>query len=207
LELVRADLQTVDRLTDLLLDHVPHPCDGIDAAERLFRARAPVGLVTLISVIMPPMTSMPTKMRPRFFSSGADAGADFRSRAESSVASAVPPTTRLERMAPEGGFRLIAPTGSPSTMRMRLSPSLTAGRKACAMKGSGTILLKRSTMDSRLPSSLAELEHPCPAMAVQRLQHDIAVTLAEFADAGDVARDQRCGLKIGEHQRQNFFGR
>ena len=73
------------------------------------------------------------------------------------------------------------PTGSPSTSRMRLSPSITAGRKACAMKGSGHIWEKRPTTASRLLSSRADLQHPCPAMAVERLQDDVAMALAEVA--------------------------
>ena len=52
-------------------------------------------------------------------------------RASSRVAfTARPPTWRLARISPSAGTRSRAPRGSPSTRRMRLSPSRTAGQVA-----------------------------------------------------------------------------
>src|SRR6201991_3838907 len=96
-------------------------------------ARMPVGDVTLISVRLSSITSMPTNKSPRFFNSGASVAQISRSRGVNSAAWAAPPRTMLERRSSACGTRLTAPANSPSTRMIRLSPCFTAGGGAPAV--------------------------------------------------------------------------
>ena len=60
-----------------------------------------------------------------------DAAQEWGRKAAAASAKATSPTRRVLPSS-AAGTRLMAPTGSPSISRMRLSPSFTAGRKACA---------------------------------------------------------------------------
>ena len=81
-----------------------HIRPGVSVPLNLSIATMPVGEVTLISVShLPPMTSMPTNSSPRRLSSGPSAAQISRSVSVSSLASAVPPAARLERMSPFAG--------------------------------------------------------------------------------------------------------
>ena len=128
-----------------------------------FSCWAPVGLVTLISVSQSPITSMPTKIRPRRFSSGPMAAQISRSRAVRSTGSATPPTRRFDRTAPFIGTRLIAPTGSPSIRMMRLSPASTAGRNFWITSGSRDAVAWISIRAPRFGSPAFSLTTPEPA--------------------------------------------
>src|SRR5262245_5891910 len=137
---------------------------GVSDPLNLSIATMPVGEVTLISVISPPMTSMPTNSRPRRFNSGPIASQISCSRAVSSVCSAVPPAARLERNSPSFGLRLMAPATSPSTRTMRLSPSATAGRKAWAIYGSCQMEPNSSARAVRFVPSRPIRNTPSPAL-------------------------------------------
>jgi hypothetical protein len=89
----------------------------------------PVGLVTLISVRQSPMTSRPTRSRPRRASTGPIASAISRSRWLSSCATPLPPTARLPRISLPCGMRASeCGTGTPSMTITRLSPCAMACR-------------------------------------------------------------------------------
>src|SRR5215212_4103139 len=107
---------------------------------RLAIARIPVGQVTLISVRLPSITSMPTNSSPRSRSAGPRVAQISRSRSERSVACAAPPRTMLERRSSGAGTRLTAPAYLPSTRMMRLSPCFTAGRNRCTTQGSRKVV-------------------------------------------------------------------
>ncbi len=172
---------------------------------RRFSARAPVGEVTLISVIMPPMTSMPTKIRPALLQLRPDAGADFLfARAQ---------VRRLGRAADDevgadGADGRLAVDGADGLAvdDQDALVALADGREeGLRDEGLGDHLVEEVDDGFKIAVLAADLEHACPAMAVQRLQHDVAVALAEFAHAGDVARDERGRLQVGKQERQDFF--
>ena len=71
-------------------------------------SRIQVGLVTLISVTLSPITSNPTKYRPRFFNSGAIVSAINLSVALSGLASPLPPAAKLPRVSPCAGIHRLA---------------------------------------------------------------------------------------------------
>ena len=125
-------------------------------------ARIPVGEVTLISVSQPSITSMPTKTRPRRFNSGPMRAQIARSRAVSSVSAAAPPRTMLERMSSPAGTRLTAPSASPSTRMMRLSPSETCGRNFWITHGSRKVVENRSNSDPKFGSRTPTLNTEPP---------------------------------------------
>ena len=126
-------------------------------------SRMPVGLVTLISLRRPSITSMPTKNRPSARRAGASSAQMLSSVALSAVASGLPPTARLLRKSSPAGRRLTAPRGSPFTSRMRLSPAVTPGRKACTITGRLSWPVTSSSR-ARRPGVLAEAKTtPWPA--------------------------------------------
>ena len=115
-------------------------------------ARMPVGEVTLISVRLPSITSMPTNNSPRSRSAGASAVHISRSRGVSSVAWAAPPRTMLERRSSAAGTRFTAPANSPSTRMMRLSPCLISGRKRWITQGSRKVTENISNSEPKFMS-------------------------------------------------------
>ena len=122
-----------------------------------------MGLVTLISLRRPSITSMPTKNKPSARNAGANSAQMALSAAVSSVTSGAPPTARFLRNSPPAGMRFTAPRGSPSTSRMRLSPALTPGRKACTITGSCSWPVTSSSR-ARKPGVAAEANTtPWPA--------------------------------------------
>src|SRR6201992_643443 len=115
-------------------------------------ARMPVGEVTLISVRLPSITSMPTNSSPRSRSLGPSVVHISRSRLDNSVACAAPPRTMFERRASAAGTRLTAPANSPSTRMMRLSPCLTSGRKRWITQGSLKVTENMSNSEPKFMS-------------------------------------------------------
>ena len=93
----------------------------------------------------------------------------------------------LERASPSAGTRLMAPTGSPSTRMMRLSPFAHLRQVALddegLAEGGGEDLEQRG----EVLVALADPEHAGAAIAVERLDDDVAVLLAEGADLARVA--------------------
>ena len=59
------------------------------------------------------------------------------------------------------------------------------------MKGSRKAWVKSSSSDEKFWSLLAQAEHARAAIAVERLQDDVAMGAAEGGDLGRVAGDQR----------------
>src|SRR6185437_662742 len=89
-------------------------------------SRMPVGLVTLISVTKPPMTSSPTKSMPLAASAGPIWPASQRSRSSSGRPTPRAPAARLPRLSWGCGIRANAyGTGSPSMRSTRESPVAT----------------------------------------------------------------------------------
>jgi len=107
-------------------------------------ARIPVGDVTLISVRLPSITSMPTNNSPRSRNAGPSVAQISRSRGDRSVACAAPPRTMFDRRSSAAGTRLTAPANSPSTRMMRLSPSFTSGRNFWMTQGSRNVTANMS---------------------------------------------------------------
>ena len=126
-------------------------------------SRTPVGLVTLISLRRPSITSMPTKKSPSARSTGASSAQISRSASLRAAASGAPPTARLLRNSPPVGTRFTAPSGSPSTSRMRLSPAFTPGRKACTITGRASIWVTSSSRARRPGVPAAANTTPWPA--------------------------------------------
>ena len=124
---------------------------------------------------------MPTKNRPASRRAGPISVQISRSAALSSVAWGAPPTARLLRNSPSLGTRLIAPRASPSTSKMRLSPALTPGRKACTITGSCCWLVTSSSRALR-PGALALLRTtPWPARPPRGLSTTSAWLAAKAA--------------------------
>ncbi len=74
----------------------------------LSSSRMPVGLVTLISVTKPPMTSSPTKIIPFAASVGPTCAASQRSRSFSGRPTPLAPAARLPRLSDAEGMRASA---------------------------------------------------------------------------------------------------
>jgi hypothetical protein len=83
---------------------------------------------------------------------------------DSCVVSAAPPRTMLARMSPGCGTRLTAPSATPSTRMMRLSPSETSGRKRWIIQGSRESVVNMSKSEPKLGSSSASLNTPAPPL-------------------------------------------
>ena len=138
-------------------------------------ARMPVGEVTLISVRKPSITSMPTKIRPRFFSSGPMVAQISFSRGESSVASAAPPRTMLERMSFAAGTRLTAPHGCAIDENDALVAAADSGQEFLhhpLLAETGGEQIEQRAVIGVLRQ---QPEHGRAAMAVQRLHHHFAM--------------------------------
>ena len=99
------------------------------------------------------------------------------------------------------------PSHSPSTRMIRLSPSLTSGRKRCTTQGSRKVTENRSNSDPKFGILHANLEHRRAAVSVERLHDDLAMLGAERLDLVLVARDQRRRHQIGEFENENLFRR
>ncbi len=80
------------------------------------------------------------------------AAQNSRSRAVSPTFRGVPPACMFERVSPSRGTRLMAPTASPSTRMIRLSPFSTAGRNFCAISGSRLMPVNSSQRALKLRS-------------------------------------------------------
>jgi len=92
-------------------------------------ARMPVGQVTLISVRLPSITSMPDEQQSALAQRRARV-AQIRVRAPRGRWPArAPPRTMLERRSSGAGTRLTAPANSPSTRMNALVAVLHSGRK------------------------------------------------------------------------------
>ncbi len=87
-----------------------------------------------------------------------------RSRSESSVAVAAPPRTMLERISPFGGTRFTAPANSPSMRMIRLSPSITFGRKRWTTRCSARRASNSSSSAERFGSSRPTLNTAAPPL-------------------------------------------
>ncbi len=166
----------------------------------------PVGEVRLISVSYSPITSIPTKIWPFSLSRGrsrrrsrghARSGRPFPGR---------PPTCMFERTSPAAGTRLIAPTASPSTRITRLSPLLTAGRYFCTISGSRLNPVKSSWSDEQVAVVLVQPEHPRAAIAVERLEDDVAMPRLEIADGRRSRAIVVGGVSSRKVQHHQLFG-
>src|SRR6056297_449743 len=124
----------------------------------------PVGEVTLISVSQSPITSMPTKIWPFSRRTGAIRAQISRSRSLRPIFSGRPPTCMFDRVSPAAGTRVIAPTGSPSTRMIRLSPFETSGRNCWAINGSRESEAKSSCRLARLRSLGSSRKTPAPPL-------------------------------------------
>jgi hypothetical protein len=153
-----------------------------------------VGLVTLISVSCSPITSSPTSSRPRAASTGPSARDLAVARRDSGCATPLPPAARLPRISPPCGMRARQKgTGSPPMTRMRLSPSLIAGRILLHHERACAAAVQR--LDDHIaqvrPSADAEDAHA--AHAVERLEDDVAVLGVESAHSLEASRVTRVG--------------
>ena len=170
-------------------------------------ARMPVGEVTLISVRLPSITSMPTNRSPRLRNSGASVAQISRSRSD-----------KL------GGLRRAA--------AHHVGAQIVGGRHAVDGAGKFAVdqddalvavlhLGKESLDHPWLPERDGEhveqraevhvlrhdAKHRGPAMAVQRLHHDRAVLVAKRVDLVEVARDQRRRHQLRKIHHEQLFRR
>ena len=105
------------------------------------------------------------------------------------------------------GTRFTAPMGTPSTRMIRLSPSLTCGRKRCTTQGSRKVTENRSNSEPKFGILHAHLEHRGAAVSVERLHDDLAVLGTEGLDLVLVARDQGRRHQVGELEDEDLLRR
>src|SRR5271170_7106794 len=90
------------------------------------------------------------------------AGADFALAWSERGFPAAPPRTMLERTSSTAGTRLTAPSGSPSTRTIRLSPWATAGMNFWMTHGSRNVTENRSKNEPKLASRSSILNTAAP---------------------------------------------
>ena len=136
----------------------------------LSMATIPVGEVTLISVShVPPITSMPTNSSPRRLSSGPSAAQISRSVSVSSVASAVPPAARFERISPCAGRRLIAPGDLAVDEHDALVALGDLGKEGLEHVRLAIGRVEQLHQRGEVGAVAADLEHRLAGIAVERL--------------------------------------
>ena len=158
-------------------------------------SRMPVGLVTLISVTKPPMTSSPTNSMPRSRMTGPICAASQRSRSVRARLSALAPAARLPRWSPARGH-------AHQRVRHGLAvhqqdPGVPAGRdfgqvtlRDCV---AAAAVGERLEYHPRVSVALPDDEDGAAAHAVERLEHGLAMLAEEGLHRRHVARDQgRC---------------
>ena len=113
----------------------------------------------------------------------------------------------FDRVSPSAGTRLIAPTRRRPTRMIRLSPLDTAGRNFCTISGSRLIEVKSSYSALQVAVVLVQPEHPGAAIAVERLQDDIAMPGLERLQRCKIAGDRGRRGQAGKAQDQQLLGR
>ena len=109
------------------------------------------------------MTSIPANTTPRSLRTGPTREQIHRSLSVSSRPSPRAPITRLPRLSSAGGMRASAyGIASPSTSKMRLSPSLISGMKSCAManRASSSVRVSNMTFALLSPSATTKIDFP-----------------------------------------------
>ena len=155
-------------------------------------ATMPVGEVTLISVShLPPMTSMPTNSSPRRLSSGPSAAQISRSVSVSSVASAVPPSARLERISPVARAAVDRAGDLAVDQHDPLVALGDLGNEGLEHVRLAVGRVEQLHQRREVGAVAADLEHRLAGIAVERLEDDLAMLLEELARDAERARQQR----------------
>ena len=167
-----------------------------------------VGLVTLISVRLSPITSRPTSSRPRAASIGpmrlGDLAVARRDRLRHALAAGREVAADLAALR-DARQRDAAPA-SPSMTRMRLSPVDDLGHVALHHHGLGAVAVQRLDDAAEVQAVGADAEDAHAAHAVERLQDDVAVLGVEARHRRRVARDERRRDELRELEDRELLG-
>ena len=183
-----------------------HTSAAMSAPPKRFTSRMPVGEVTLISVSQSPITSMPTKIRPRSLSVGPIAAQMSRSRAG-----------HLDRLRPAAdmhvGARLaLRRHAVDDADRLALDEDdalvALAHLRQVALHHIGLAERSREQFEQRTEILVApgKAEDPGAAIAVKRLYDDVAELLAELPDLLDVRVISVGGVSSGNSVTKSFSG-
>ena len=113
----------------------------------------------------------------------------------------------LERASPAAGTRLMAPTASPSTRMMRLSPCAHLRQVALDDERLAEGVLEDLEERGEVLVAAGDAEDAGAAVAVERLDDDVAVLLAEGARSAPRSRVISVGgVRSGNSVTKSFSG-
>ena len=161
-------------------------------------ARMPVGEVTLISVRLPSITSMPVNNSPRRLSSGPMGELRIRRRTAAHHVGAQ--VVRRRDAIDRAGIDAVHQNDALVAM-------FHGGQEFLHHPGFAERRCKHVVERTEIEVIAGDAEHRAATVAVERLHHDVVVFVAERFDLGKVAREHRRRHQFGVIQHEHFFRR